>query len=143
MFIFLISNLFAATGSTWKKPPQVLICDNSISEQIINDSIKKWHEKKHSIEKKAERHTCEFETSFYMQSRIMVSISKDMEENTLGETTNYYYKDGRIAYSIIKISRNATNIQRVYEHEIGHALGMKHSSMKEDVMFPTIASSFY
>jgi len=136
MFIFLICNLFASPVNVWKKPPEVLICDNDIPEQIVNNSIEQWNKKEYSIEKLSKRHTCIFESKFYMQSAIMIYVSDNLEDKTLGATTNYRYNDGRIAYSIIEISREALYLNKVYEHEIGHALGLSHSDTKEDVMFP-------
>ena len=123
----------------WEKPPILINCYRSFnSEAVIQRSILFWelHGFKISFyENKIDKDICEKDS---IEGFILIKPAKqkDLKPGVLAFTkrkTSF----GKITASTIFISRGTFSYPLLLEHEIGHAMGLKHEDEIGNIMHPT------
>ncbi|MFB5635800.1 MAG: matrixin family metalloprotease [Nitrosopumilus sp.] len=76
------------------------------------------------------------------ESIVIYLMGKGNKDGFDGYTNLYYNGDKEIEKAIISIYNadelNKKQIESIVRHELGHALGLSHTTAKEDLMRPTI-----
>ena len=146
MFLFLISKVFASSYDIlsfnkrveWVgvKSLNIVICDRSkVSKQNVMESIQFWDTfYMDYLGVQFEERTCDIATSFINGSIV---ITNDMDFHTEDYYAMTFYKfhenDSHKGIQAVRIEVNPehANNKKLLIHELGHAIGVLHSSGDE------------
>mgnify|MGYP001458960280 FL=1 len=140
-FSFLAKNQTSyLTGKedSWKNPPIIVNCYYSLFEnKRIKEAAEYWDEKGFEIafyESKPIKSICKNEK---VEGIILIKIARydELEKNTLAFTRRYS-SYGNINSATIYIEYGVFSYPNLLEHELGHALGLKHVEKEGHIMHP-------
>ena len=143
-FIFLFSstafpNEATNINGTWKKPPPVYICKNSrIPTQRVYRAVVFWQRLGYSFSNIHEDREGKMCNNLIPYGAIVIEAY--MENGNLERyAKTRIYKNtntNEIKGARIEIRKNSYRKERILEHELGHALGLKHFDKKYHIMNP-------
>jgi hypothetical protein len=124
----------------WITPPNILICDNIITEAKVTSALNFWQRIGYSFGTITNGDILECLNTEYNEIKIMLPMNIDMEDNL---AVTQIFRNSLTAenlYAIISIYPVTVNNRLILEHEIGHALGWQHSNQRGHVMYPEYES---
>ena len=133
MLFFLLSLNSYALEIYSSNNQDVYICQESnVSEASVKKAIKYWQEKEHKINYRGLIENCDFK-SFNKDSIYFIS-NKDLNTNRFYGMSTPYLLFNIVIYSTIEISDDYFSDVELLIHELGHSLGVEHSTHINDVM---------
>lgn len=137
LILGLITNLFAAEHqmiSKWLNTPDVIYCkDSNVSLEDVTSAIDYWKNKGFKVGNIIVKEKC---SSTPVYGKIKISkINEEVDAvNTYGHT-RMEWTHGSLDFTVVMITREGGSIYEVVVHEMGHALGIDHSSNVNSIMY--------
>ena len=118
----------------WKTMPIVVDCTyGTLDKQRLNSAIDYWRELDHFIlfvELNPTNAMCNQEQI----NGFIIIKNATLTYNVLGLTSRYTNMEGKIKSALIELNVVDANLDRLLEHELGHAFGYRHLNVNGHIM---------
>jgi len=133
-----VYNLTAKQPCSWKQPPIIINCIDTIDEETIKRAVKYWSSKGEEIyfyEYRVISNICDNPT-LTPGLIIIAKEGKNKLEDAVLASTSRSSKLGDIISAIIYFKPGTENLPLLLEHELGHAFGYTHRKITGNIMNP-------
>jgi hypothetical protein len=118
----------------WEHPPIVVDCTyGSLDKKRLNSAIDFWREYDHYI-LYTELNPTEKMCNLDQMHGFIIIKNATLTYNVLGVTSRYTNMKGIINSALIEINIGDANLERLLEHELGHAFGYRHLNIDHHIM---------
>ena len=135
MFLFLISSICFGYDyySKWSRAPDIIVCESSnVDGSKFMLAISYWEDLGYRFNDISFKTNCETHREEY---KIIVLPNDGRVQPHQHAVTNIKWENGNLKYATIYVASDSGSILKVLKHEIGHALGMKHTDDISDIMY--------
>ena len=133
IFLLTLTSFAEDKHGTWALAPDILICHNSnLKLENISKAMEYWSKKGHKFNDIKVEHNCDNSPEHYT---IKFAPPTKVNQQTSYGLTSLQVQAGYINHAVIEITDEGTTYQEVLVHELGHALGYKHVSDKQNIMY--------
>jgi hypothetical protein len=132
--IFYHNELKNFRAAYWEYPPIVVDCTfGALDEKRLNSAIDFWRDHDHYIlfvELNPTNSMCNHDQ---LHGFIIIK-NATLTYNVLGVTSRYTNMKGHINSALIEVNAGDANLERLLEHELGHAFGYRHLNIDNHIM---------
>lgn len=133
-----VYNLTAKQPCTWKQPPIIINCIDTIKEETIKKAVKYWASKGEEIyfyEYESVKSICD-DPELTPGFIILTKEGEEKLEDSALASTSRSSKLGDIIAALIYFKPDTENLPLLLEHELGHAFGYSHRKITGNIMNP-------